>query len=145
MPRYRAAIPAVPGHQYAAPAYAHAVLRIITGVLVASHGVRKLIQGPVAAIGEAISKHGLPNPDVLAWAVTLGELAGAALALGLLTRVAGAIIAMAMASILFFVQRTQLEHLGSGAGVVAEYPLLLAVLALFYAVTGAGIWSIDRR
>src|SRR4051794_30390041 len=102
------------------PGTAIAVLRIVTGLLVAPHGVRKLLAGPVKSIGGAIAARGLPLPDVLAWLVTLGELAGILLVVGVATRAAGLAIALTMAGIVIFVQSDLLGQLGTGASVPAE-------------------------
>lgn len=128
-----------------ATAHALALVRILAGLLAASHGVRKLIKGPVAAIGGSISKEGLPYADWLAWGVTFGELAGVMLAAGVLTRIAGGAVAATMAAIVFFVQSAKLTEIGTGAGVAVEYPLLLGAVALFFVVAGPGVWALDRR
>jgi putative oxidoreductase len=128
---------------WANPSPAIALLRIVTGVLVAPHGIRKLLAGPAHAIGGIIASKGLPYPSLLAWLVTLGELSGILLALGIATRLAGLALAITMAGIVVFVQRDALEQLGTGTSVPAEYPLLLAVLGLFFAMLGPTIWSIS--
>lgn len=126
-------------------ARAIAILRIVTGVLVASHGIRKIIKGPATAIGGTIAKLGLPAPEVLAWLATLGELSGILLALGAFTRLAGAAVAATMGGIVVFIQARHLTGLGTGAAVVAEYPLLLAVLGLFFVAVGPGTWALRNR
>src|SRR6266496_923840 len=95
------------------PSSAIALLRIATGILVAPHGIRKLLTGPSQAIGQAIAAKGLPLPDVLAWLVTIGELSGILLALGVATRAAGAMIAVTMAGIVAFTQIEKLAQLGT--------------------------------
>jgi len=124
------------------PSSAIALLRIVTGLLVAPHGIRKLLTGPSQAIGETIAAKGLPLPNVLAWLVTIGELSGILLAVGVATRAAGLIIALTMAGIVAFTQLERLAQLGTGASVPAEYPLLLAVLGAFFAVLGPTVWSV---
>jgi uncharacterized membrane protein YphA (DoxX/SURF4 family) len=101
--------------------------------------------GPTRAIGGAIAAKGLPLPDVLAWLVTMGELSGILLALGIATRAAGLAIAVTMASIVVFVQTDALMQLGTGASIPAEYPLLLAILGLFFATQGPTVWSIPFK
>ncbi len=93
-----------------------AVLRVLTGLLVLPHGVRKLLGGPVTMLGKSMVKAGFP--DWFAWVVTAGELCGAALALGLLTRLAGAAVALTMAGILVFVNLANLTQIGTGKGPV---------------------------
>jgi len=124
------------------PAAAIAMLRIVTGLLLIPHGVRKLLTGPARAIGGAIVARGLPFPDVLAWFVTIGELAGILLVLGVATRLAGLLVAFTMAGIVIFVQRDLLAELGTGASVPVEYPLLLTFLGAFFAGLGDTKWSV---
>jgi uncharacterized membrane protein YphA (DoxX/SURF4 family) len=124
------------------PGTAIAILRIVTGLLVAPHGIRKLLVGPARAIGGSIAKHGVPFPDAVAWLVTIGELSGILLVLGIATRAAGLAIAVTMAGIVIFVQRDLLGELGTGSSVPAEYPLLLAFLGAFFAVIGETVWSV---
>jgi putative oxidoreductase len=120
-----------------------AVLRITTGLLVFPHGIRKLIQGPVTAIGRAMTQHGFP--ESFAYVVTIGELTGLLLAIGLFTRYAAAIVALTMAGIAFVVQRGLIGQLGTGKGVPLEYPLLLMVAAAVFIVVPATRWSVDAR
>jgi putative oxidoreductase len=124
------------------PGTAIASLRIVTGLLVTPHGIRKLLAGPPHAIGGAIAARGLPMPDVIAWLVTIGELAGILLVLGIATRAAGLLIAVTMAGIVIFVQRDLLGELGTGASVPAEYPVLLMFLGAFFAAIGETVWSV---
>jgi putative oxidoreductase len=120
-----------------------AVLRIVTGLLVFPHGVRKLLKGPVAAIGKSLTEHGFP--ESFAYVVTLGELAGLLLALGLYTRHAAAVVALTMAGIAVVVQRGLVWQIGTGKGVPLEYPLLLMVCAAVFVFVPARRWSLDAR
>jgi uncharacterized membrane protein YphA (DoxX/SURF4 family) len=124
------------------PGTAIALLRIVTGLLVAPHGIRTLLAGPTRSIAGAIAARGLPLPDVLAWFVTIGELAGILLVLGVATRFAGLLIALTMGGIVLFMQKDLLVDLGTGASVPAEYPLLLAFLGAFFASQGETVWSV---
>jgi uncharacterized membrane protein YphA (DoxX/SURF4 family) len=124
------------------PGTAIAILRIVTGFLVFPHGIRKLLAGPTRAIGGSIAARGLPLPDVLAWFVTIGELSGILLVLGIATRAAGLLIAVTMAGVVLFVQRDLLGELGTGASIPAEYPLLLFFLGAFFAALGETVWSV---
>jgi uncharacterized membrane protein YphA (DoxX/SURF4 family) len=120
-----------------------ALLRIATGSLAFAHGVRKLIQGPVSAIGKQMLAHGFP--ESFAYVVTLGELAGLALALGLYARVSAAAVALTMWGIVVWVQAGLVTRLGTGGGVPLEYPLVLAVTATLVALLPPTPWSLDRR
>lgn len=127
------------------PSLANTLLRVATGSLVAPHGIRKLLAGPSHAIGGAIASRGVPMPDLVAWLITLGELSGILLALGIATRIAGLAIALTMASIVIFVQAGLFAQLGTGASVPMEYPLLLTFLGLFFAALGPTQWSISLK
>src|SRR5262249_38955400 len=124
-------------------ASALAILRIATGVLVFPHGIRKLIQGPVAAIGKQMLAHGFPAS--FAYVVTAGELAGIFLALGLYSRIPAAAVAATMWGIVIWVQLELATKMGTGAGVALEYPLVMAMLATLLAVLPPTRWSLDRR
>jgi putative oxidoreductase len=72
--------------------------------------------------------------------VSLGELfGGAALVLGLATRVAGAGMALTMLGAIVF------AHLGAGFFAPAgfEFPLMLLAASAALVLTGAGEWSVD--
>ena len=120
-----------------------ALFRVLTGALVFTHGVRKLIQGPVAAIGKAMSEHGFPPS--FAYVVTLGELAGLLLAVGLFTRLAAAGVAATMAGIVVVVQSGLIGQIGTGRGVPFEYPLLLTVAAALFVILPRTPFSLDAR
>jgi putative oxidoreductase len=120
-----------------------ALLRITTGVLVFPHGIRKLIQGPVAAVGRQMVAHGFPAS--FAYVVTAGELAGIFLALGLYSRIAALAVALTMWGIVIWVQLGLLTRVGTGPGVSFEYPLLLAAIATLLALLPPTRWSLDRR
>jgi uncharacterized membrane protein YphA (DoxX/SURF4 family) len=120
-----------------------ALFRVLTGTLAFTHGVRKLIQGPVTAIGKAMSEHGFPPS--FAYVVTLGELAGLLLAIGLFTRLAAAGVAATMIGIAFVVQSGLIAQIGTGRGVPFEYPLLLAAAAGLFVFLPRTPFSVDGR
>jgi putative oxidoreductase len=124
-------------------ATALAVLRIATGLIVFPHGVRKLVKGPVAAIGGAMREHGLP--EAFAYIVVLGELAGVLMVLGLYTRLASAAVAATMAGIAIVVNSEQLSQIGTGASTDFELSVLLAVAAALCALVPATRFSLDAR
>jgi len=120
-----------------------AVLRIATGLLVFPHGVRKLIAGPVAAIGKSLVAHGFPA--WFAYLVTAGELCGLLLALGLYVRYSAAAVALTLWGIVVFVQASLLRDWGTGRGVALEYPVLLALTATLFVLVPPTRWSLGRR
>jgi len=117
-----------------------AVLRIATGGLVFVHGVRKVVTGPVEAVGRQMVAHGFPAS--FAYVVTLGELAGLALALGWFSRLAAAAVAVTMWGIVLWVQLGLAGRIGTGAGVPLEYPVLIAITATLLALLPSTRWSL---
>jgi uncharacterized membrane protein YphA (DoxX/SURF4 family) len=123
------------------PTIALAVLRITTGLLVFPHGLRKLINGPVASIGEYIATHGLPPS--FAYVITFGELAGLLMVVGLFTRFASAAVALTMASIAFGGSLSEAAMLGTGESLGFELSLMLAVSATLCVLAPATRVSLD--
>lgn len=116
--------------------FAAVLLRIATGIAVGSHGLRKVLGGAHTMIGSAIADMGFPAPHVVAWLIALGELTGFLLALGMATRITGAIVAVTMAGVAVFANGHLWSELGKGAAVPFEYSALLAILGLYFAVAG---------
>jgi putative oxidoreductase len=123
------------------PTIALAVLRIATGLLAFPHGLRKLINGPVASIGEYIAAQGLPPS--FAYVITLGELAGLLMMVGLFTRFASAVVALTMASIAFGGSLSEAVMLGTGESLGFELSLMLAVSATLCVLAPATRISLD--
>ena len=124
-------------------ASALAVLRIATGLLVFPHGVRKLLTGPVAAVGKSMVAHGFPA--WFAYLVTAGELCGLLLALGIYVRYSAAAVALTLWGIVVFVQAPLLREWGTGRGVPLEYPELLALTATLFVFAPPKRWSLGKR
>jgi uncharacterized membrane protein YphA (DoxX/SURF4 family) len=120
-----------------------AVLRVATGLLVFSHGVRKVVQGPVEAVGRQLVAQGFPAS--FAYVVTLGELAGLALALGWHSRLAAAVVAATLWGIVLWVQFGLWHRVGTGAGVPLEFPVSLGITATLLALVPSTRWSLGRR
>ncbi|MHC6228999.1 DoxX family protein [Arthrobacter sp. MMS24-T111] len=118
------------------------VLRVILGFLFAAHGWQKFNEWTIAGTQASFAKMGVPAADVMAPAVAVLELAGgAALILGILTRVVAALLVLDMLGALFLVH--------APAGVFAanggyELVLLLAAAAFALALAGPGRLSLDR-
>ncbi|MFF1882109.1 DoxX family protein [Pseudarthrobacter sp. NPDC058196] len=118
------------------------VLRVILGFLFAAHGWQKFNEWTIAGTQASFAKMGVPAADVMAPAVAVLELAGgAALILGILTRVVAALLVLDMLGALFLVH--------APAGVFAanggyELVLLLAAAAFALALAGPGRLSVDR-
>lgn len=115
------------------------ILRVVVGIIMVAHGWEKLTgfeqwQGNVASMG-------IPFPEVAAALSVAGELGGGlGLILGALTPLAA-----------FGVFANMLVAIGAvhlGNGLFArndgwEYPLTIAVVALFFVFRGAGPISVD--
>lgn len=114
-------------------------LRVATGVILAVHGAMKLMDLPGTTQGFA--QLGIPYPQYAVYLAIAGELfGGLGLVVGLLTRVAalGTLCSMAVA----------IGYVHIGHGLLAknggwEYPLLLALVSLFFVTHGAGRASLD--
>lgn len=127
------------GH-YAAP-----VLRVTTGLFLIPHGAQKLFGWfggyGLEATGQYFESIGLSNGFLVALSAGSVEFfGGMALALGLLTRIS------AMAAFVLLAVAISI-HLPNGfmwtdGGL--EYPLMWAVLTLFFIVKGGGTHSVDR-
>lgn len=114
-------------------------LRVATGVILAVHGAMKLMDVPGTMQGFA--QLGIPYPQYAVYLAIAGELfGGLGLVVGLLTRVAalGTLCSMAVA----------IGYAHIGHGLLAknggwEYPLVLALVSLFFVTHGAGAASLD--
>ncbi|HVY99272.1 MAG TPA: DoxX family protein [Dongiaceae bacterium] len=121
-------------------------VRVATGLFLVPHGAQKLFgwfggYGPEATGQFFATKLGLPA----SFAVLAGVIeffGGLALALGLLTRPAAALVTGLMAVAIVSV------HLPNGFFAMNggyEYPLLWGILALSYVVKGGGRYSLDAK
>lgn len=134
----------------ASPASPHAhntgllVLRLALGLTMAAHGSQKLFGwfggGGLAGTGKGFEAMGFPAPDAMALVAGLAEgLGGLALALGLLTPLAGAALFGTLLNILatrwtgqFFAPKG------------FEYELLLTAGVAAITLTGPGRYAADR-
>ncbi|WCE03029.1 DoxX family protein [Pseudoxanthomonas sp. JBR18] len=125
----------------------YALLRICFGAILLTHGLPKALgtahgsmadpmQGSIHLIGERM---GLPFAPQLAWLVMLLETVGALLLiLGAGTRAVAALVALEMVGICLALGPTW-PWIDRGI----EYPVLMAVLAAYLAVRGAGPLGLD--
>lgn len=130
-----------------AEALGYALLRICFGAILLTHGLPKALgtahgsmadpmQGSIHLIGERM---GLPFAPQLAWLVMLLETVGALLLiLGAGTRAVAALVALEMVGICLALGPTW-PWIDRGI----EYPVLMAVLAAYLAVRGAGPLGLD--
>lgn len=117
-----------------------AILRVTSGTIFAAHGAQKLFVYGIDGVSGAFGKMGVPLPGIVGPATGLVELLGGlALVAGLLTRLAGAGLAVTMLGAIGLV------HLAGGffAPTGVEFPLALLGAATALAVAGPGRFSLD--
>ena len=121
------------------------IVRVIVGVIMAAHGLQKLLGGP-ANFGGFLQQLGVPAPTLMAFVVTFVELVGGILLiLGLFSRLAALLLTIDLVFAILLVKL--------GVGLIAPadqpgtgYELDLALIAGFLVVlfAGPGPVSVDR-
>lgn len=115
------------------------LLRIVTGIVFVAHGAQKLMDIPGTA--QSFAGMGIPYPEYSVYLAIAGELLGGlGLLVGLLTRVAAF---GPMCTMLVAIVAAHLKHglLAKNGGF--EYPLILALVSLFFVAHGAGAFALD--
>jgi putative oxidoreductase len=121
--------------------YSYAFMRFCTGAILIPHGYAKLFEGGVWRTG-GIASMGLWPPIVWSFLVAGVEFFGAImLAVGFLTRLAAASIAIEMLVIVFFKQ-WQFGYFWTNKGY--EFPLLWGLLSIAVFFRGGGRYSVDH-
>ena len=118
------------------------LLRVMVGLISLTHGTQKLFGEGFDGVASMMEGLGVPTPALAAVALVLTEVVGgAALILGLFTRLAAVPLAFSM------LVATVLVHLPNGffssSGGI-EFTLLLTVACVALALTGPGKASLDR-
>jgi len=116
-----------------------AVLRIITGLLMAYHGLEVFSTETMNMYMGWDSVKALPAGNFMVYAGKAGELvSGILLTIGLFTRWA----AVAMAVIMFFI----CFFIGSGKfWYEDQHPFLFGMMALVFTIFGPGAWALDNK
>jgi putative oxidoreductase len=135
-------IPALSSLYEALSPWMEPLLRFITGAMLVPHGCQKLFGmfggGGLAGTAQFMDRVGYHPGALWAYVVGLNELiAGALLAIGLLTRPAAAAVAIQM---LFVIPVT----IKRGWFEANELAVLWLSLAIFFLVRGGGRCSVDR-
>lgn len=133
--------PGLAGFYRVAGPLAEALMRVALGLVLMPHGAGKLFGHDLAHTAANFRHLGWSAPMLLAGLVGCVEFfGGLALALGLLTRLVAAMIAVEMAVICFVVLWPRWEWVHHGM----EYPFLMGVFAFAFALRGGGRYSLDR-
>ena len=138
----RLIIPGLAGVYGSLSPYSYAFMRFATGAVLAPHGIQKLLNTSVSQFAGNISAKGLPFPEVLAALTIFTESAAAImLAIGLLTRVAAAMIWIEMA-VIIIVYVGPNGYFWTNRGF--EYALLWLLLCTAIFFRGGGRYSVDH-
>jgi len=122
--------------------YSYAFMRFATGAVLLPHGIQKIFFKTIAAYTQTIAAKGLPFSELLAYLTFFTEsVAAACLAIGLLTRIAAAMIGIEMLVIVFLFQ-WQYSYFWTDRGY--EYALLWFLLCVAIFFRGGGKYSVDR-
>jgi putative oxidoreductase len=122
--------------------FSYAFMRFATGAILVPHGIQKVMSVPIVKFAPNIAAKGLPFAEALAYLTYFAEsVAAACLAIGLLTRVAAAVIGIEMLVIVFVFQ-WQFGYFWTVRGY--EYALLWLLLCIAIFFKGGGRYSIDR-
>ena len=118
-------------------------IRLVTGPMLAWHGYQKIERGVDSFVG-TVDRLGFPFPELLARGVIGIELIGGlCLALGLLTRLWGALLTVQMLLIVFKV-KWDLGVLGPPGRGGFELDLLYAVTGAALLIAGPGLAALDH-
>lgn len=116
--------------------------RLALGVIFVAHGWQKFFQQGLEYTSGQFAGFGVPQPEVSAAIIAGVELiAGAALVLGLLTPLAGILLAIDMVGAFYFVHATNGVFVMQGGW---ELVVGLCAGVVLIAVVGAGRFSLDH-
>jgi putative oxidoreductase len=115
------------------------LLRLAVGIIFIAHGWGKVVD--VAGTAQHFASLGIPEPHIMVYVAIAGEFVGGlGLLLGFLTRIA------ALGTLCTMLVAIMSVHLGHGLFAKNggwEYPLVLALVSLFFVTHGARVFSID--
>jgi putative oxidoreductase len=115
-----------------------AVIRIITGLLMAYHGLEIFESAQMQEYASWDSIKSMPFPAFWAYLGKGAELVGGILlTIGFMTRPAAILIALTMLFICFKIGNGKFWY-------DAQHPFLFVLLSMIYFFTGPGKWSVDN-
>lgn len=122
--------------------YAPLVLRVVTGVIFAAHGLQKLNDFGVAGVTGMLTGMGFPAPALMAVLLIAAELVGGImLIVGFLTRWAAKSLVIVSVIALVVVHLPNGFFMSTGG---YEYILMLLAACVSLVLSGGGKWSLDR-
>jgi putative oxidoreductase len=138
----RLIIPALGKIYQAGAPYSYAFIRFATGAILFPHGFQKVFHSSPDRLAVGIANKGLPLALTLAYLTFFSEfVASAFLAIGLLTRIAAAMIFIQMLVIVILFQGP-FGYFWTDRGY--EFALLWAAVCLAIFFRGGGRWSVDH-
>jgi putative oxidoreductase len=134
--------PALAGLYRCLAPFSYAFMRFATGAILLPHGIQKVLSVPAAKFAQNIAAKGLPFAEGLTYLTYFTEsVAAACLAIGLLTRIAAAMIAIEMLVIVLLFQ-WQFGYFWTARGYEFALLWLLLCVAIFF--KGGGRYSVDH-
>jgi putative oxidoreductase len=139
-------LPALSGLYNALSEFAEPILRIALGAILIPHGMQKLFGsfGGMGLTRNAALFDKLGYSPGMFWGTLVGLtefIGGIMLVIGLFTRFAAVAVLIFM---LVAIKYTSAKGFFWTAGGM-EFPILLAVVALFFVIRGSGPWSVDHK
>ena len=117
------------------------ILRLALGLVFLAHGGQKLFLMGLSGTGDMLGRMGIAGASLIGPVLAIVEpLAGAAIVLGLLTRVAAFAVAMDMLGAILLFNRLHGFFVPMGI----EFPMILCASGVALAAIGAGPFSVDH-
>ncbi|WP_051687483.1 DoxX family protein [Kocuria massiliensis] len=116
------------------------LLRVGLGIVFLMHGLQKLNDWTIAGTASNFQQMGVPSPELAATVAAYAELIGGiALIVGLLSRIAGLVLAVDMFGAIYFAHGSSGFFSANGG---YEFPLVLALASLAVFLLGPGRFAI---